>query len=251
MTHHLNKNNNNHHPIATAITIFTLAIIATASSMATAPTVATATTEATTITPSASSSEIQLSPEPVYQELRRPISNIPINETHLSVTYSGNGTLTLPETGETINTISNGTVLVSFMTQSAVGSETLRTQDGAETATVTIHEIVPFDPAATNGETRGIAIAVITTESTEGGGRLAPLNGMILVGIDEILPNEDSHLTLREWQRGTTTTPTTTPEEQTTNAAADTNATIIAEQEGEQQQEEQTTTTMPPTPLLE
>ncbi len=189
--------NNNLHRVTGAATIFTLALtimtgmMIAASSMTAIPAAASV---MTTTTDNATTTAPQL----VYQELRRPISNIPINETHLSVTYSGNGTLTQPDTGETINTTSDGTAIVAFMTQSTVGSETLRTEDG-ETATVTIHEIVTFDPAAMNGEPpKGIAIAVI--HNVTGGGVLEPFDGMVLVGADEIQPNDDSHITFWEAQ---------------------------------------------------
>src|SRR5919198_725592 len=89
----------------------------------------------TATTPSSSSSGIELSPQqPIYQE-RSPEPNItPINHTHAILTFSGNGTLTLPNTTQTINTTSNGTALISFATPSGYGKETIRTQDG-ETAT--------------------------------------------------------------------------------------------------------------------
>ncbi len=54
----------------------------------------------------------------------------PINQTHLdSLSYS-NGTLTLPNTTETINTISNSAALTPLTTQSAIVTETIMTEDG-------------------------------------------------------------------------------------------------------------------------
>jgi hypothetical protein len=82
------------------------------------------------------------------------------------------------------------------MTQSAQGKETVRTEDG-ETATATFYEIVQFNPATSKN--KGIVIAVVHSNST---GILAPLNGMILAGIDEIQPNGDILLTLWEWKSG-------------------------------------------------
>lgn len=115
----------------------------------------------------------------------------------MSITFSGNGTLTLPNnTSETINTTSNGSALISFTTQSAQGTETIMTEDG-ETATATFYEIVEFNPATPEAE--GIVIALLHTNPT---GSLAPLNGMIVAGIDDIQPNGESLTTFWEWETG-------------------------------------------------
>ena len=208
------NNNNNYHPIA-SVTISTLAIaiivVASAAAATTlsttipvaaaAPTTAVSNTIATTSpsSPSTSSSEIELSPQPVYQEHLRVVSQNPINETHMSVTFSGNGTLTLPNTTQTINTTGNGSALISFATLSVQGKETIRTQDGSDTATATIYEI--DQQPASSGEGKGIVIAVVNTNSTSG--TLAPLNGMILAGIDDILTTTgESDITLWRWESG-------------------------------------------------
>ncbi len=165
--------------------------------MTTAPVAAT-TTSNTTTTTSTSSAGIELSSQPVYQDQLRVVSQNPINETHMSITFSGNGTLTLPNTTQTINTISNGSALISFMTLSVQGMETIRTQDG-ETATATFYEI-DLEPATT-GESKGIVIAVVNTNATNG--MLEPLNGMILTGMDDIeTTTSESRLTLWEWKSG-------------------------------------------------
>jgi hypothetical protein len=124
----------------------------------------------------------------------KPDSN---NQTHVSTTFSGNSTLTLTNNDtEAIRTTSNGSTLFSFITQSAQGKETIRTQE-SETATATFYEIVQFNPVTR--ENKGIVIAVVHTNST---GILAPLNGMIVVGIDDIQPNGDILLTFWEWESG-------------------------------------------------
>ena len=139
---------------------------------------------------------------------------------------------------------------------------TVRTEDG-ETATATLYEIVHFNNSAANGGGKGIVTAVFQTNST---GTLAPLNGLIAAGIDDMMLSGASHVTLWKWESGissdnndndnnstginapstvqgespmntTTTNPTTT----------DTNATAPDEQAGE---EEETATTIP-APLLE
>jgi hypothetical protein len=157
-------------------------------------------TTSTTITsPASSSSGVELSPQPIYQERSPPGAITPINETHGILTYSGNGMLTLPNTTQTINTTHNGTAVLSFTTTSGQGKETIRTEDG-ETATATVFEIVQFNnPAALGGEGKAIVTAIFQTNST---GVLAPLNGMIAVGTDEISPTDESHITLWKWESG-------------------------------------------------
>jgi hypothetical protein len=212
MMHRLNKNENNVIVTTAAATIFTLTIIVVALSMITTP-VAVATTTTTAATATATSNTttttsptsttsfsplgIELSPNPIQQERIRTTSQIPINQTHLSITYSGNGTLTVPNTTETINITANGSGIVSLMDQSVYGKETIRTEDG-QTATSTFYEIVQLDPAT--GEGKGITMGVIHTDST---GTIAPLNGTILVGTDNIQPSgEEEDIAIWEWESG-------------------------------------------------
>jgi hypothetical protein len=77
-------------------------------------TTTTRTTTTTTAIPP--SSKIVHSQQPVYQEHLKVVSMTPINQTHMSVTFSGNGTIAVPNTTQTINTSSNGSALISFMT---------------------------------------------------------------------------------------------------------------------------------------
>jgi hypothetical protein len=102
----------------------------------------------------------------------------------------------------------NGTAVISFTTSSDYAKETIRTENG-ETAAATVYEIVQFNPAAP-GEGKGIVIAVFHTNST---GRLAPLNGLILAGINEFYGNQTGLLTLWEWHSGIPLPPDTTMEE--------------------------------------
>ena len=201
--HRLNNEKENN-ILAISATIFTLAIIAVALSMVSSTPVA-ATTGNTTATTSSStmntttpltSSGIELSPNPIQQERITTTSQTPINQTHMSITYSGNGTLTLPNTSETINITTNGSGIVSLMDQSVYGKETIRTEDG-QTATATFYEIVKLDP--TTGAGKGITMGVMHTDST---GTLAPLNGTILVGTDDIQPNGQEVITIWEWESG-------------------------------------------------
>lgn len=205
---------------------------------------ATTPSNTTTITTSAASSDVELSSQPVYQEQVRDEGEIPINQTHIQLSFSGNGTLNVPDGTEPIRTTSRGSGIASMIGTFA-GKEILTTEDGSESATVTFYEIVRFGEQ----QGRGIAIAVFETNST---GMLAPLDGMILVGVDELPADGNSVVTLWEWQSGIPLSPTTatTGEPPLTNRNTTTNATdtngIAAEDEGEQQ-----ATTIPQTPLLE
>src|ERR687891_543946 len=187
------------------ISIDMLAIIAAALTAAEAQTGAAVPTETTTSTTTignnttnTTSSGIELSQQPVLQERTRTASETQINYAHVSITYTGNGTLNLLNNNiaSIANFTSNGSALVSFLTQSAQGTETIRTGNG-ETATITFYEIVKFNPATR--EAKGIIIAEVQTSPT---GTLASLNGMILAGIDDIQLNGESSVTLWEWESG-------------------------------------------------
>ena len=183
------------------IAVVATPLTAVEAQMGAAPTATTATTTISDNTTDTTSSGIELSRQPVLQERTRAVSETQINYAHVSITYTGNGTLSLPNnnnnnnnTATIANFTSNGSALVSFITQSAQGTETIRTGNG-ETATMTFYEIVKFNPATREGE--GIIIAELHTNPT---GTLAPLSGMILTGIDDIPPNGESNVTLWEWE---------------------------------------------------
>jgi hypothetical protein len=200
-------------------------------------------TATTTTTTSSQAGIIELSPEPVYQERQISVSETAINQTHVELAVSGEGTLTLPNTTETISTTSTGSLILSLDSTGA-GKEVITTEDGSESATATIYAIARFGMEGG----RGITIALLDTNST---GRLAPLDGMILAGQIEIPlpPEEPALITLWEWQSGIPLLPPspTPPTEEpspltdtttTTNATADdtTATTALPEQgEGEEQ----------------
>src|ERR671932_1544131 len=154
---HLNKNkNNNHHHLiaATAATISVLAIAIILASTSIASPVAATTTNTTTTgntTTSPSPSGIKLSSQPIYQERSPPGGLTPINQTHGILTFTGNGTVTLPNSTQTINTTSNGTAVISFATSSGYAKETIRAANG-ETIAATLFEIVQFNNPATAPE---------------------------------------------------------------------------------------------------
>jgi hypothetical protein len=252
---HFYDKNRNYVKVIAVATIFTLAIIFAST---TSPVAASSTTgNTTTTTTTTSSSGIELSPQPVYQERVGTVSEAPINQTHVQLTISGNGTLTLPNGTETINTTSTGSIIVS-QDGTGVGKEVLSTEDGTETATATFYEIARFNME--DGTGRGIIIALVHTNST---GRLAPLDGMILAGQQEFTPEPTSLVTLWEWQSGIPLPTSTTAQAPllmnttttATNAtAADTNVTATTppspeEEVVEEQQQQATPTT--PAPQLE
>jgi hypothetical protein len=47
-------------------------------------------------------SGIKLSSQPIYQESTPPGTVTPINQTHIGATHTGNGTLTLPNSNQTL-----------------------------------------------------------------------------------------------------------------------------------------------------
>ena len=190
-----NKKRNNTKVTATATNILTLAIILAASNMAVTP-AALATT--TTTPPPASQSGIELSSlQPVYQTQEKLVSQSPINQTHAEFVVSSNGTLTLPNNTETITTTSTKSGIVSMTDGTFAGKETLTTEDGSESATATIYEIIRFNMESGNGT--GVAIALFHTNSTE---LLAPLDGMILTGRGELYTDETGLHSLWKWQSG-------------------------------------------------
>ena len=175
------------------ISVAATLLIAVEAQTAAAPT--TGTTIIGNSTTDTASSGIELSQQPVLQERTTTVSQTPINYAHMSITFTGNGTLTLPDNIDTIvNFTSNGSALISFVAQSVQGTETIRTENG-ETATITFYEIVKFNPATSEG--KGIITAEVNTNPT---GTLASLNGMILAGIDDIQSNSESNVTLWEWE---------------------------------------------------
>ena len=256
--HHLN---NIMLTASASLVMWATIIVVMVSSMTTTTTPAAATTTAatpnntTTTTPSG----IELSPEPVHQEQQTLVSENPINQTHTQFTFSGNGTLNLPN--GTINITSTGSVIAS-MDGTAVGEEVLTTEDGTESATATFYAIGRFNME--DGSGKSIIIALIHTNST---GQLAPINAAIVAGEIEFLPDQTSLVTLWEWQSGIPLPTSTTesmeePPIMNTTTTITTNATItttgddinatgaVPEEEVVEEQQQQATPTAP-SPLFE
>jgi hypothetical protein len=242
---------------ATLVMWATIIVVMVSSMTTTTPAAATTTAATPNNTTTTTPSGIELSPEPVHQEQQTLVSENPINQTHTQFTFSGNGTLNLPN--GTINITSTGSVIAS-MDGTAVGEEVLTTEDGTESATATFYAIGRFNME--DGSGRSIIIALIHTNST---GQLAPINGAIVAGEIEFLPDQTSLVTLWEWQSGIPL-PTSTTESMeeppimntttmiTTNATTavdDINATgAVPEEEVVEEQQQQATPTAP-SPLFE
>lgn len=188
--HHLN---NTMLRASASLVMWATKIAVMVSCMATIATALAATATTTTTTP-ASSPGIELSPQPVYQERSRLESQTQLNQTHVKITFSGNGTLNLPNSTEPIRTTSIGIGISSLVDGSFAGKVTLTTEDGSNNATAAVYELGQFNAQDLTG--RGIAIAAFHTNST---GLLAPLDGMILAGQDEFLPDGGAFITYWEW----------------------------------------------------
>jgi hypothetical protein len=206
-----NKNSKNHFIAATAtttISVLAIAAVILATTTIITPVSAQQQTTTTTLPPalgenttattsSAPSSGINLSAQPIYEERSAPGNIIPINQTHGIFTFNGTGMITLPNSSQNINTTHNGTAFISFATSSGYGKETIKAENG-ESITATVYEIVQSNPT-TPDVGKGIVTAVFQTNST---GMLAPLNGMILAGIDDMSTGGASHITLWRWESG-------------------------------------------------
>jgi hypothetical protein len=197
-----NKNRNDATTVRAAVIIFTLALIFMSTSSPTTATMATSNTIATTTTTTSPSSGLELSPQPVWDEVVVNTDATPINETHTIVTFIGNGTMTVPNTGQTINMTNNGYGIISPIpgdpsTISAYGREAVYSEDGDSSA-ITFHEIVRYEPETPQG--KGVIIAVFDRNATS---MLAPFNGMIVTGIHEEPPNAGvAIIKLWEWKGG-------------------------------------------------
>jgi hypothetical protein len=113
------------------------------SSVMTAPAAAATTTGNTTILPS--STGIQLSQQPVYQDQITGTGISPRNQTHIQITYTGSGTFNLPNVTETIRTTSSVSGMGALIDNDFAGKEFLTTEDGSESATATVYGLVRFN----------------------------------------------------------------------------------------------------------
>jgi hypothetical protein len=173
----------------------------------------TTTTMTTTATPP-EEGMMELSAQPVWDQQVRTTSQIPINETHTIIAFEGNGTMTVPDTGETINVTNKGTAIASFVPQTnntviSYGRGNVFSVDDGDTSAITFFEIIQYDLTTFQG--KGIVGAVFDNNAT---GSLAPFNGMLVAGIHEEDPaTEAVTIRLWEWESGL---PLLTPNANTT-----------------------------------
>jgi hypothetical protein len=115
----------------------------------------------------------------------------------VGVSLSGNGTLTQPDSTETITVNSTSTALVNFETTSVIAQQFLTAEDGKENALAKIYEITRHD---VNTKTeKGAVIAIFETNST---GQLAFLDGLIAVGQADVDAAGNTDITLWEFETG-------------------------------------------------
>ena len=136
---------------------------------------------------------ITLSEKPFLVEHGRTVAAIPINQTHMQISLVGNGTITLPNSTETVMTkdIGNAIARLTPTGNIAHGHIHISTEDRSENATVFFTEI--------GQNQKGVGVAYFSTNST---GKLAFLNNLVAVIEDEIQPNGDTLITAWEWRGG-------------------------------------------------
>ena len=145
-----------------------------------------------TIMPRSNSNSISLAEKPFLVEHGRTVAANPINQTHIQISLTGNGTITLPNSTETVKTTKDTGSAIARLTPTGNivnGQIHISTEDGSENATVFFTEI--------GQNQKGIGVAYFTTNST---GNLAFLNNMVAVIEDEIQPNGDTFITAWEWR---------------------------------------------------
>jgi hypothetical protein len=135
---------------------------------------------------------INLAEKPFLVEHGKTVGAIPINQTHMQISLAGNGTITLPNSTETVMTKDTGNAIARLTPTGniAYGQINIGTEDGGnENATVFFTEI--------GQNQKGIGVAYFSTNST---GKLAFLNNVVAVIQDEIQPNGDTLITAWEWK---------------------------------------------------
>jgi hypothetical protein len=131
-----------------------------------------------------------LAEKPFLIEHGRTVAANPINQTHIHISLVGNGTITLPNSTETVKTNDTGDAIARLTPTGNIAQGQIRisTEDGNENATVFFTEI--------GQNQKGIGVTFFATNST---GKLAFLDNMVAVIQDEVQPNGDTIITAWEW----------------------------------------------------
>jgi plastocyanin len=141
------------------------------------------------------SSLLQISDQPLAVGHYTTVSeNAGNNMIQLSI--AGNTTITLPNSTETTVTNDTGNVTITF-TESGMGildaQIYMTTGDGSENATIIVAEFF----SGKNAPGRGLA-----SFSTASTGRLAPLDSIVAIVLDEDQPDGSSRVSFFEWNAG-------------------------------------------------
>jgi hypothetical protein len=169
--------------MVTILSTTTQVISANASTIVTSSTAETNETIAPT---DSNNNAITLAEKPFLVEYGRTVAATPINQTHMQISLAGNGTITLPNSTETVMTNDTGNAIARLTPTGniAYGQIHITTEDGSENATVFFTEIGQNE--------RGIGVAYFITDST---GKLAFLDNIVAVIQDELQPNGNTHIT--------------------------------------------------------
>jgi hypothetical protein len=134
---------------------------------------------------------IALAEKPFLIEQGKTVAATPINQTHIQISLTGNGTITLPNSTEIVKTKDTGNAIARLTPTGniAQGHIHINTEDGSENGTVFFTEI------GQNG--KGIGVAYFSTNST---GKLAFLDNMVAVLQDELEPNGNTVISVFEWR---------------------------------------------------
>jgi hypothetical protein len=134
---------------------------------------------------------IILAEKPFLVEHGKTVAATPINQTHIQISLTGNGTITLPNSTEIVKTKDTGNAIARLTPTGniAQGHIHINTEDGSENGTVFFTEI------GQNG--KGIGVAYFSTNST---GKLAFLDNMVGVLQDELQPDGNTVISVFEWR---------------------------------------------------
>src|SRR5918998_258374 len=128
---------------------------------------------------SSNNNAIILAEKPFLIEDGKTVAATPINQTHMQISLVGNGSITLPNSTETVTTKDTGNAVARL----------------TSTGNIVHGQIHVGTEIGQNG--KGVGVAYFTTNST---GKLAFLDNMVAVIEDELQPNGNTLITAWEWR---------------------------------------------------